>query len=126
MLSQTAGAVRFLPCVNQAYAADARVSWTWLVGGPGLLLRVGGGSMHSGAALRPSVSEELGVALCQRVANDDAPGSAVAAPRQQGEVLGTAYRCSAVVHTQLGVDPAGVSPHGAQGHDELPGDVRPG
>src|ERR1035437_6986769 len=50
--------------------------------------------------------------------------SAVAGPRQQVELLGPADRCPAVVHAELGVDVPGVSPHGAEGHDELTGDVR--
>ena len=59
-----------------------------------------------------------------RVGNDEAPGSAVAGPRQQVELLGPADRSPTVVHTELGVDVLGVSPHGVQGHDELAGDVR--
>ena len=44
---------------------------------------------------------------------------AVAATRQEAEFFAAPNRCSAVVHTELGVDALGVSPDGAQPHDQL-------
>jgi Major Facilitator Superfamily len=58
-----------------------------------------------------------------RVADDDAPGLAVAGSRQV-EFPGPADRCPAVVHTELGVDVLGVSPNGVQRHYELASDGR--
>jgi hypothetical protein len=62
--------------------------------------------------------------LCLRIVNDRAPEFAVAGSWHQVELLGLADRCPTVVHTELGVDPVGVSPYGAQGDDELASDVR--
>ena len=60
--------------------------------------------------------------MCLRIVNDRR--LAVAGSWHQVESLGLADRCPTVVHTELGVDPVGVGPYGAQRHGELASDVR--
>ena len=59
---------------------------------------------------------------------DARPGLALppTASRQEVELLGPGHRRSTVVHAELGVDALGVTPHRAQRHHELTGDLRSG
>src|SRR5207253_9085973 len=51
-------------------------------------------------------------------------GPLAVAGSRQVELPGSADRCPAVVHTELGVDVLGVRPHGVQRHYELASDFR--
>src|SRR5918994_6550871 len=73
---------------------------------------------------RVNRTSTLAVADVPAVVNDRGPELAVAGSWHQVELLGLADRCPTVAHTELGVDPVGVGPDGAQGHGELASDVR--
>src|SRR5947207_2504580 len=62
-------------------------------------------------------------ALCLRLVKGGRLWLAVAAARQELELLGPPDRCPAVVHAELAEDVPGVGTHGIQGDHELPGNV---